>query len=155
MKMKCKIKLRIATARWGLAMTVEDDGLHMAFLLPPVIARSEATRQSVLLAAGFLSAVPIGGCGLPLPLRDLAMTVADDGLCVLLASPVIARRRSRRGNPSFWQPGSCRQCQQGDTDCHGPVGASQGQAMLYGAQRFSIFLCHCEEQSDAAIRPSE
>ena len=27
--------------------------------------------------------------------------------------------------------------------------------MLYGAQRFSIFLCHCEERSDAAICPSE
>jgi hypothetical protein len=52
---------------------------------------------------------------------------------------VIARRRSRRGNPEVYR--CARPGRPPTLDRHGPVGP-----------RDDGLVCHCEERSDAAIR---
>ena len=138
----CRMGIRIATAPAGPRNDRRCYMVRRDCLSSSVIARSEATWQSVLTVGTActgkrIATAPAG----PRNDRRCCMVRRDS-----LSSSVIARSEATRQSAlsaatAVWEYGLPR-----------PLRGLAMTGDVDGVQRFSIFLCHCEERSDVAIR---
>ena len=122
--------------------------IFLAYNLLHVIARSEATRQSVLLrqrkAKRNYSRRIRRSCGFALSIANLLSFPAG----TRIATPVCALARN-----DMLKTGACQRMQVGghEEKCVDGSGFTWYNVLAY-ADTQQVSACHCEERSDAAIR---